>query len=258
MDTLDPLWRAIKDLIFDHWIKFLFTAGIFLLTTGFGIFTAWRALRNRTFYRRFHFSLNLIENGKLLIRTLDEQDAAQVLLDNSAAINGVIKAAKRTTEENPFLDLDPDLRWLTLNSALNELARIVPCQGLFHRDWGYPVESHTYILGLTCEKDKDVRTRKVRLMIIREKVLRQISTSTIETPAVEQESHTVRWRTLRKMAELYTKEPKRFMKFEISLPQPVSAGTTATPAKPDPQTTKVATPPAPAAKLEPAREIVPF
>lgn len=258
MDTADQLWRAIKDLILDHWIKFLFTAGLFLLTTGFGIFTAWRALRNRTFYRRFHFSLNLIENGKLLIRTLDEQDAGQVLLDNSAAINGVIKAAKRTTEENPFLDLDPDLQWLTLNSALNELARIVPCQGLFHRDWGYPVESHTYVLGLTCEKDKDVRTRKVRLMIIREKVLRQISESTIETPKVEQESHTVRWRTLRKMAELYTKGPKRFMKFEISLPQPAPAETTASTSKSDPLTTKAVTPTPAVVRPEPVREIVPF
>ena len=220
MDLLEKLWRAVNELILDHWIKAVMAGGIFILTTGFGLFQAWRALRNRTFYRRFHFSLNIIENGKLLIRTLDEEDVGRVVLDNSSAINEVISAAKRTTVDNPFLNLDPDLQWLTLNSALNELSRIVPCQGLFHRDWGYPVVAHTYVLGLTCEKDGDVRTRKVRLMIIRETVLLQINDPKIKPPSVEQESHSVRWRTLKKMAELYVKQPKLFMKFEVTFPKP--------------------------------------
>lgn len=220
MEWLEKLWQTTNQLILDHWIKFLVTTGIFLLTTSWGIVRAWHALRNRTFYRRFHFSLNLIENGKLLIRTLDEEDAGRVLLDNSSAIDGVINAAKKTTEGNPFLELEPGLQWLALNSALNELSRIVPCQGLFYRDWGHPVETHTYVLGLTCEKDKDVRMRKVRLMIIREKLLQQIGDPKCTMPAVEQESHTVRWRTLKTMAQLYAKQPKLFMKFEVSLPKP--------------------------------------
>lgn len=219
MEWLEKLWHTINQLIVDHWIKFLITTGILLLTSGWGIVRAWHALRNRTFYRRFHFSLNLFENGKLLIRTLDEEDAGRVLLDNSSAINGVISAARKTTEGNPFLELEPSLNWLALNSALNELAHIVPNQGLFYRDWGYPVETHTYVLGLTCEKDPDVRTRKVRLMMIREKLLLQIDESKIPLPAVEQESHAVRWRTLKKMAELYVKQPKLFMKFDVSLPK---------------------------------------
>lgn len=219
MEWLTKVWDAVSGLVVDHWLKFLFSTVVFLLTTGYGLVLAWHALRNRTFYRRFHFSLNLIENGKLLIRTLDEQDAGHVLLDNSSAINGVLSAAKKTTEENPFLELEPDLNWLTLNSALNELARIVPSHGLFLRDWGHAVETHTYVLGLTCEKDKDVRIRKVRLMMIREKLLVEIGESKVAAPKFEQDSHSVRWKTLKKMAELYAKQPKRFMKFEVSLPQ---------------------------------------
>lgn len=218
MEFFEQLRHAVHDFVQDHWIKALMTGAFFIATTAYTGFRAWRALKNREFYRRFHFTLNILEGGMLLIRTLSEDDAGEVVLNNEHAVRRLIKAAKRTTTKDPFLQLPPDVNWLVYNSALNRLAEKMEPTGLFHRDSGLPFHKVTYVIGLTCEPDPTVQTRKIRAMIVREKVLTDILRPDFPTPAFERPSHDVRWRTLLVMARKYAEQPGSMMKYEVSLP----------------------------------------
>lgn len=218
MEFFEQLRHAVNDFVHDHWIKALLTGAFFVVTTAFTGFWAWRALKNREFYRRFHFSLNILENGVLLIRTLSEDDAAEVVLNNEYAVRRLIKAAKRTTIKDPFLQLPPDIDWLVYNSALNRLAEKMEPTGLFHRDSGLPFHKVTYVIGLTCEPDPKVQTRKIRAMIVREKTLADILRPDFPMPVFEQPSHDVRWQTLQVMAKKYAEKPCSMMKYEVVLP----------------------------------------
>ncbi|MEO6077245.1 MAG: hypothetical protein ABIP54_00475 [Candidatus Andersenbacteria bacterium] len=217
MHAFEQLYVAIHELVLDHWVKALVAIGFTVLMTLWGGYRAWVELRNRTFYRRFHFSLNILRDRMLRIRTLDEMDAGEVVLQNSAAVNALIRAAKRTTVNNPFIVLPENIHWLVLNSALNELASLIPSTGLFHFDLGLPTVREKYVLALTCEKDPDIRSRKVRMMIIRKKALMSMLGPEFCEPRLESPSHSVRVRTLLKMATIYRDHPERFMEYEVTL-----------------------------------------
>jgi len=223
----NSFWHQVRsvaqDLIVDHWVKALVAGTIFLLTVAFGLYRAWWSLRNRTFYRRFHFSLNILTDKMLLIRTVDEMDVDQVMLSNSAASNILIAAAKRTTVEDPFISLPKDQMWLVLNAALNELANKIGVGGWLGMDAGLPVVVENYIIGLTCEKDDDVRIRKIRLMMIKEKSLLDLYQRP-NPPLFELRFHGVRWKTLRRMHEIYVDEKRkgefvRVRKMEVAVPK---------------------------------------
>ena len=217
MDVLKQLYGALHDLVLDHWVKALVALGVTILMALWGGYRAWINLRNRTFYRRFHFSLNILRDGKLRIRTLDEMDAGEVVLENSAAVSALIRAAKQTTIDNPFIRLPDSIHWIVLNSALNELASLIPSTGLFHFDLGLPTVQEKYVLALTCEKDSDVRVRKVRMMIVRKKILLSMLDPEFQDPTLESQNHSVRVRTLKKMAAIYRDRPEQFMEYEVTL-----------------------------------------
>ncbi len=218
MELFEQLRHALNEFIHDHWIKALLTGAFFLCTTLYTGFWAWRAFKNREFYRRFNFSLNILRGGVLRIRTLSEDDAGEVVLNNEHAVRALIKAAKRTTVADPFLQLPGDIDWLISNSALNRLAEKMVSTGLFHQDVGLPVHVETYVIGLTCERDPKVQTRKVRAMVIREQTLLEIRNPEFPAPAFEQETHQVRWKTLLIMAQKYHANPRSMMKYEVVLP----------------------------------------
>ncbi|MCE9643134.1 MAG: hypothetical protein K8Q97_02285 [Candidatus Andersenbacteria bacterium] len=217
MNVFEQFYGAIHELVLDHWAKALVTLGVMILMALWGGYRAWVDLRNRTFYRRFHFSLNILRDGKLRIRTLDEMDAGEVVLQNSAAVNALIKAAKQTTIDDPFIRLPESIHWIVLNCALNELASLIPSTGLFHFDLGLPTVQEKYVLALTCEKDPDVRTRKVRMMIVRKQTLLSMLGSEFQDPILESQNHSVRVRTLKKMAVLYRDRPEQFLEYEVAL-----------------------------------------
>ncbi|MCC9600553.1 hypothetical protein LOC67_08270 [Stieleria sp. JC731] len=168
--------------------------------------------RNRDFMNRLNVSLTSIDNGTLKIRTILETDAEDIFL-NRAASSRIVELAKLTTASDPFIPIPPDDRWFYLNSVLNEISERFAL-GHLKADAGQPVASESYLLCLTCERAGAVRTQKIRAMLVREELLRQLPD---EEPTYEAASHATRWDTLQKMSARWTEDPDVFLRLELYL-----------------------------------------
>ncbi len=199
-------------LFHEHWTKVLIGAG--LLTLGWLV--GWWRARSRwlkkEFFDRINFSLNSIVDGKLLIRTLMEKACESVFL-NQIAVAQLLAAAKRTTAENPIIPLPRDDYWFFLNAALNEVSEKF-ANGFMMRDIGAPIRMRKYVLCLTNECDGEIRTRKLRVMLIQQQLLEKLPE---EMPALESPNHETRWRTLQLLASRYQSNPHEFMIVEVLL-----------------------------------------
>lgn len=188
--------------------------GLLFLIGGWwlGKWRAWSQWRKKDFLGRLNVSLNMICNGRLQIRTIVEKSLEEVLL-NALAVRTVRKAAKRTTEANPLLPLPRDDVWYILNAVLNEVAERFSA-GEVRRDMGMAVTTQHYLICLTRERAGEVKTQKVRAMLIRKDLLLNLPN---EMPQLESPNHETRFRTLQFMAALYKKEPSQFLGMDISL-----------------------------------------
>jgi hypothetical protein len=201
---------ALNDLITDHWAKILTAA--FFTVAGWLIarVRADRAWKRREFFNRLNISLNTIDDGVLKIRTLSEKRCSDVFL-NEIAVGRLVKSAQLTTKENPFVPISQEDSWFYLNAVLNEVSEQFAV-GLMRRELGHDVRSQRYVICLTNESDGDLRTRKIRAMVIRRELLEKLPK---ETPKFESPNHAVRWRTLQQMRQTLAKEPWRFIEAEI-------------------------------------------
>jgi hypothetical protein len=210
---IDDLFVALNDLILEHWAKFL-TAALFM---GVGWYVGKqrerRNWKNRDFLDRLHVSLNSVRDNRLLIRTLLEKSAESVLL-NKVAVSNLKKYAARTTPGNPLIPIPAADRWYYLNAILNEISGRF-ADGLLVADNGLPVHSARYLVCLTREAEGDVRTQKIRAMLIRKELLRELPA---EMPRLEQPHHRTRWQTLQVLAETYHNDPDHFLEIEIAVP----------------------------------------
>ena len=198
------------ELFTDHWIKVLIGAGFLLLGWFFGWWRARRRWMRKEFFERVNFSLNSIVDGKLQIRTLMEESADRVFL-NQIAVSQLLAKASRTTSEDALIPLEKNEAWFFLNSALNEISEKFAA-GFVRRDAGQPVKSHRMLLCLTNEADGEIRTRKIRVMVIAEKTLRALPE---ELPALESQNHKTRWKTLQNMRQKLESAPWLFMNVEV-------------------------------------------
>lgn len=210
--------KALLDAVFEylnqHWARFL-TAAVALAVGWF--LGRWRARaqwKKKEFLDRLNVSLNSIEDGRLLIRTVIEKSCEDVFLNDVAAAR-VVAAAKQTSESDPILPLPKDDYWYYLNQVLNEVSEKF-AEGQLRRDAGLPVRRADYLLCLTCEVAGEMRTRKVRAMLVRKGLLTNLPA--VE-PKYESPTHTTRWRTLRQLAAIFEKEPVKFMAVELCFPE---------------------------------------
>lgn len=204
---------AISDFIHDNWMKVL--TGFVLMALGwvFGKRKARSDWRKREFFHRLNVSLNLLIPGEALqIRTLVEKTCSDVFL-NAVAAESVANAARRTTPQNPLLPLPEEDYWQYLNAALNEIAEKFSAAEI-RRDLGLPVTRATYLICLTCECAGELRTRKVRAMVIQKKHLENLPAV---QPRLEHSRHQTRWDTIKIMADQYKKFPWKFIEMELSL-----------------------------------------
>ena len=157
-------------------------------------------------------SLNEITEGTLRIRTVLEKNGQDIFL-NSVAAAAVADAAEETTLEDPTLPLPKGEYWYYLNSVLNEIAEKFST-GVIRRDMGLETKTTAYVICLTSECDDDVKTRKVRAMLIRSSLLENLPA---DMPKLERDTHSVRWNTLQILARERTKNPWKFLEMEIVL-----------------------------------------
>ena len=210
MELIEKLFDAISRIIYDHWVKALVAAACMLAGWFLGKRRARAEWKKREFFNRLNVSLNTMEAGTLKLRTILEEPMNAVFL-NQAAADLVIRAAKKTTPEDPILPIPEQDLWFVHNEVLNQLSERF-CEGQIRHDMGMPVTSATYVIGLTCERAGDMRTQKVRAMMMQKDALLNLPE---DMPTFERTSHETRFRTLQKLAERYRKSPEHFIEMVL-------------------------------------------
>lgn len=195
----------------DNWMKLVW--GIVIAGIGwyFGRRRAKASWRKQEFLNRVNVSLNRIEDGVLQIRTISEKLTEAVFLNQHAAEQLQIYATK-TTAQNPIIPIPPAERWFYLNSVLNEISeQFAP--GIIRQDLGLPVRSDSYVICLTCECGGDLKTRKIRAMLIKKSSLINLPD---ECPRFEHPQHQLRWQTLKFLQSRFMAEPQHFIDVVIT------------------------------------------
>ena len=195
------------ELILDHW-ELALLAGTWL---GIGALAVKRRYdwRQRRFAQQVNFSLNSLveESGanRLLLRTLLEESAANVWI-NDYGVGRVLKAARRTTVERPFLQIpearDRDIVMVAVLNVLSERFS----DAFVARVLGVPSKADTFLFGLTWERYGEMRTQKLRVMVIKQSDLARMFEGG-EDPIelrVAADSHRPRIDTLRQMYTLWS------------------------------------------------------
>ncbi|MBI1345454.1 hypothetical protein GC163_04120 [bacterium] len=210
MPPLAQVLETLVDYLQDHAVKII--TGLVLMVVGWywGHRRARYDWQKQTFLDRLNISLNSIHNGQLLIRTLTEKHGQEIFLNSQAAAK-VVEAARKTTPTDPLLPFSKDDYWYYLNAVLNELSEQFAV-GHLRRDLGAPIQQARYLICLTCECHGELRTRKVRAMVVRKEVLTKLPA---EAPAFASPHHSTRWSTLQMMAAEYAKHPWRFIEVEL-------------------------------------------
>jgi len=202
--------KAIEELLSEHWIKVLTAAGFTLVGWLVAHWRASRAWQRREFFERINFSLNSITDDTLRIRTLCEKKCSDVFL-NEFAVRHLGKLLTRTTPTDPVVPIPREDCWYFLNAVLNELSEQF-AGGLLAREAGIDVCSTQYLICLTNEYNGDLRTRKLRAMVIRRDLLMNLPE---EIPQFESPHHKVRWETLQHLRRRHAKESWRFLEVEL-------------------------------------------
>lgn len=147
-----------------------------------------------------------------MIRTVLEKSCKDVFL-NDVAVAAIREASSKTSEADPTLPLSESEYWCYLNSVLNEVSEQFS-EGQLRRDMGLPVTVKRYLICLTSECAGDLKTRKVRAMLIQSSLLDALPE---EQPKLESPHHTTRWVTLKKLAKLRKSNPYKFLEIEICI-----------------------------------------
>lgn len=170
-------------------------------------------LRARTNYRKKHFkqylnfSLNDVQNNGLILRTLCEAKAGDIFI-SSAAVGSVMRAIEKTTEDMPFFALDDDDDWAFIQRCvLNELSEKTT-DVFVARAIGLPVATGNFVFGITYEKYGDMRTRKIRVILIEAGLLKRYfgpnaADQALAQLTVQEATHKARIATLKTMGRLY-------------------------------------------------------
>ncbi len=208
LEVLISLWE-------EHSIKF-FTAAAFMLV-GWMLGQRRERLQweRRSFLNRLNVSLNSLADNQLRIRTLIEKPGEEVFL-NKVAVARLTKYAQKTRPGEPIIPIPEADRWYYLNSVLNEVSEQFS-QGQILADNLLPVRRQRYLLCLTCEAEGDVRTRKIRAMLIRKDQLLALPET---PPQLEHPRHQTRWQTLQHLAKAYHTTASHFQEMEIAVPLP--------------------------------------
>ncbi|OYW12461.1 MAG: hypothetical protein B7Z55_18255 [Planctomycetales bacterium 12-60-4] len=211
MPPFEQFADTIVDYLKDHAVKIITGLALMALGWFFGRRRARRDWKEQKFLDRLNISLNILHEGSLQIRTLSEKRCEDVFL-NSVAAARVTEAAAKTTATDPLLPFPKDDYWYYLNSVLNELSEQFAV-GHLRRDLKCPVQTAKYLMCLTCECEGEIRTRKVRAMVIKHDIL---TTLPEDPPKFGASHHKTRWTTMLQMKAEYAKNPWRFIEVELS------------------------------------------
>lgn len=207
----------------------LYGPSVALGATWAGILYLWwqrrRAWKQKYFLTHVNFSLNYVQDGALAMRTLLELPGDEVWL-NEHGVELVTAASLKTTAEQPYIQLweVKDQEFLQ-RAVLNALSQRY-AEGYLAASLGLPVARDEYVYGITCEKQGEIRTLKVRVLLIRESALVEMFGPPRRADSVATPAPWLRARlyTLEKMYQHYLDDqnrPNRVLgRIELALPRP--------------------------------------
>jgi hypothetical protein len=176
----------------------------------------------KQFLGRVNLSLNYVARGTLVMRTLAEWESS-ALWSNAYGVALVTKAAGKTTVEQPFIRLKQsrDVEFVNravLNAISQQFAPVHLAAAL-----GAPVRLANFLFALTYERYKEIRTLKLRVLLIEEETLRRLFGPNHEADqlAVRDVVYSARLQTLRLMYDLYIKEPEVLGRIELGVTVPL-------------------------------------
>lgn len=212
--------ELIQKLFHDAFYKILFGAGSVIVVGTWAWYRARSAWRRREYLDRLNFSLNSFDGKTLKIRTLLEESLESIML-NRIAVSMVRKGAHKARVDDPVLHFAKKDAWFILNAVLNTLSERF-ASGILKQDILRNSKGETstiiptarYLFCLTCEKNAQVRTQKIRVMVIRKDLLESLP---LQRPQLEREVHSTRWETLQKMAAAHRETPHDFLEVELSV-----------------------------------------
>lgn len=209
---MEAALEAVQTWFIEHLVETL--GGLLVMAIGW-IIGQRRAIakwQRRNFLDRLNVSLNSLSDNRLRIRTILEKSCQEVFL-NDVAVKTLQSAALKTTANDSSLPLPDSDYWYYLNSVLNEIAEKF-AEGQLRRDLGLSVTSTPFLICLTCESAGELRTRKIRAMLIQKSVLENLPE---KQPELESPHHITRWQTLQQLALLWKQNPTRFLEMEVCL-----------------------------------------
>ncbi len=204
METL----HRVLEFLRPHWN----TLALLLTWAGIGVVYLRRRAqwRHKHFLAQVNFSLNYVQGGALVMRTLLEKPAGEVWL-NEYGVRTVLAAAQRTTADQPFVLLaDPRDMDFANRAVLNQLSeRFAPAY--LAAALGLPVRAATFRFAITCERYEEIRTLKLRVLVVAEQTLTELfgpadGAAQVEAPGLVLQA---RLTTLRGLYELYLRDKGR-------------------------------------------------
>jgi hypothetical protein len=199
MDLFQPVAAFIRQ--YGAALSLAFTWGAFAW-----IYLAKRADWSRKqFLSQVNFSLNYVSAGRLVMRTLAEVSAHSVWMNDLGA-RTVRRAASRTTAHQPFVKLsdESDMSFV-YRAVLNVLSEKF-ADSYLAESMGLPVETSEYRFAITMERYNDIRTLKLRVLLVSTTDLETVfapSPAQGRTVSVHNELYGSRLKTLQAMHDLH-------------------------------------------------------
>jgi len=187
-------------------------SGVAVVGGGLVLWRQIRHQRRNQYLRRIQISLTGLHSGVLQLRTLWEGNAAEIL-PSPTAVARLLKAARETPADDPFISLDSHEYRFYLQAAINRVSSLTAV-GHLERDQHLPVVIANYVVGWVREKAENLSGQKLRIIVVTQEVLENLPQ---DPPQFEDPEHEVRWRTLTRMARHWRENPLRLGQVEVVL-----------------------------------------
>lgn len=203
----------VAELAQDHWARALGWAAAFLFSTVWASLLAWRSWRNRQDMDVIHISQNTIarrptgpkgEHESWLVLDVHFEDPLEHVISHPIPRRLIRRAAKKTTEQQPFLLFPADDRWYVLNLVRLAIAEPFKVGAAAKMIPGARVEEVECVFAITFERYPGMRQGKIRVMLVPKTLLEKADSFTGPL-RLEADSHRDRVKTLKAMQADYAK-----------------------------------------------------
>ena len=163
--------------------------------------------QKKVFEHRIHFGTNTIQvtqganpEWRLVFDSLFE-DVLSDVIDDPIARDLIEASIKRTTEKDPFLAFHPNDRWYVMGAIKTAIAECFQA-GTLAKLAGLPHRSVDCIFAITFERYPEMRSRKLRVIMVRSAMFTEEKTDLDRTDIkCERKHQSCRIDTLRDMRD---------------------------------------------------------